>query len=100
MHSASPSSVSPEAEVVSTASFPVKISTLRVADHLSPDAPGVTQMLEESLKVQLGESDMVAADSELSCPEFKPKGADRMESTRISILLFLCSIVNVTFEPD
>ena len=57
-----------------TASFPVTISALRVADHVTADAPGVAQTLEDSLKVQLEESEMDPAASSASCPEFRPKG--------------------------
>ena len=81
VHATSPSSTSSDAissrldsDAFNTATFPVEISSLRVADHLQADAPGVAQTLEDALKVQLEESEMVAADSELSCPEFKPRG--------------------------
>lgn len=82
VHATSPSSSSEmnaisstrlDSNAFATASFPVRISSLRVADHLTADAPGVAQTLEDSLKVQLEESEMVSAESELSCPEFRPK---------------------------
>lgn len=95
VHATSPSSSSEmnaisstrlDSNAFATASFPVRISSLRVADHLTADAPGVAQTLEDSLKVQLEESEMVSAESELSCPEFRPKGKggfDNPNSRRI-----------------
>ena len=85
VHAASPSDASndalssrlPTSDVGAQASFPVTISALRVADHVTPEAPAVAQSLEAALKVQLEESEVVPAPSVNSCPEFRPKGSSR-----------------------
>ena len=82
VHAASPSDASndalssrlPTSDAGARASFPVTISALRVADHVTPEAPAVAQSLEAALKVQLEESEVVPAPSVNSCPEFRPKG--------------------------